>query len=247
MKNQFNKDMQSIVFHQGACGFTISVLALINPIVLLVLLPLLDLLVIPFLRHIMLHPSILKRLGIGSLFILLSTLSLLMLEGIQDQVFTVESSGACVLSQHVEVEEGSAMSSYWLILPEFLITLAEIFIFIPGEYRFKCNGVYILIQLLDQPDLFTSLYIHRFRVYLCSSPLQHEVVSYWNLLLHPKTGFSHSNALPVSLCQNTRQTKCTLPSSSRVYVCLLVLPLHVNPGCHCSGPLFSGSLQVQKT
>ena len=125
------QEMQTIV-HRNPCDFKVSLLQLLNSVILFVLLPVLDLLVIPFLRHIMLHPSILKRLGIGALCILLSTLSLFTLEGVQDQVLTEESGEACVLSGQGGVKDGSGISLYWLILPELLITLAEIFIFIPG-------------------------------------------------------------------------------------------------------------------
>ena len=137
--NHYNDDVKSLVLHWGVCDFRLSALSAINPTILLLLLPILDLLIVPLLRHIMFHPSILKRLGIGAFCILMSALSLLALEGIRDQVFTENGSGGVINKQEEEVD--NQISSYWLILPETLITLAEIFVYIPGKLQRKSSHI----------------------------------------------------------------------------------------------------------
>lgn len=133
VKDHFSDDMQDFVFHGDRCDLELSQLAAVRPILLLALVPILDLLVVPLLRCTALHPSILKRLGAGAVFTLLSTLSLLALETV---VFGTESSGkVCVLSKTGETQlERGEFSSYWLILPTALLTVAEVFLFIPGTY-----------------------------------------------------------------------------------------------------------------
>ncbi len=131
MQAHLRDDVPSLVIDGSICDFKILPLVTLNPILVLVLVPVLDLLVSPVLRYMMLHPSILKRLGLGAICTLLSTLSLLALEGIGERYFNMDSA-ACILYGHSVVEGQTELSSYWLILPIILLTLAEIFIYIPG-------------------------------------------------------------------------------------------------------------------
>ena len=127
--------MPSLAIHREICDFELFPLASLNPLLVLVLVPILDLLVTPVLRYVMLHPSILKRLGLGAVCTLLSTLSLLALEGVGEEYFNMMGN-ACMLSKDSASERGS-ISSYWLVLPIVLISLAEVFIYIPGRVTQK--------------------------------------------------------------------------------------------------------------
>ncbi len=115
------------------CDFKVSTLTGLNAGLLLVVIPALDLIIVPLLRHAMIHPSIRKRLGIGGLCALLSVLSLLGLEGIGDHYFSAGSDN-CLFDGHTSALERNEISSYWLVLPMVLVTLAEIFINVPCKY-----------------------------------------------------------------------------------------------------------------
>ena len=131
MQNHLRDDVPSLIIHGSVCDFKIYPLTSLNPALVLVLVPVLDLVVSPVLRYLMLHPSILKRLGLGTICTLLGTLSLLALEVIGERYFNMEGV-ACMFSKLTESEVQADISSYWLILPIVLVTLAEIFIYIPG-------------------------------------------------------------------------------------------------------------------
>lgn len=128
MEGHMKNSTSNLVIHWKVCDFKISALTALSPVLLLTLIPVLDLLVIPLLHHAMLHPTILKRLGIGAMWTLLSVLSVLALEAIGDRNYGVESD-TCMM---VYNQGRNKMSSYWLILPVTLVTIAEIFIYIPG-------------------------------------------------------------------------------------------------------------------
>lgn len=121
-------NISSLAFHGKTCDFEITALSALNPALLLVLVPVLDLLLVPLLRHAMLHPTILKRIGMGAMCTLMSVLSVLALEGIG----THTDSDACMFNDY-GYQEKSELSSYWLFLPIILATMAEIFIYIPGK------------------------------------------------------------------------------------------------------------------
>lgn len=119
------------------CDLKISVLSITKPVLLLMLIPALDLFMVPTLRHAMLHPTILKRLGIGAICMLLSVISLLVLEGISDQYLSVGARDNCIFDEHAASKElKSKMSPYWLFLPVTIGTVAEVFIYIPGIHSY---------------------------------------------------------------------------------------------------------------
>ena len=134
MQTRLREDIPSFVIHGSFCDFEICPLVLLNPVLVLVLVPLFDLLVSPVLRYKMLHPNILKRLGLAAVCTLLSTLSILALEGIGERYFGMENA-ACIFNKYLDVSEeqtSAEISSLWLVLPIVLVTVAEIFIYIPG-------------------------------------------------------------------------------------------------------------------
>ena len=128
VENHMETNISSFAVVWEICDFKISALSAAKPVLLLMLIPALDLLVVPMLRHAILHPAILKRLGFGAICMLLSVISLLLLEGISDQY--LDAGDNCIFSECVASK--SKMSPYWLFLPVTIGTVAEIFIYIPG-------------------------------------------------------------------------------------------------------------------
>ena len=135
VQGHMEDDLPQISTYWQSCTFEISTLSAINAILLLALIPVLDLLMVPLLRHAMIHPSILKRLGVGGIFTLLGMLSLLTLEGLGDRSFS-GGSNTCMFGKDTS-QESNGMSGYWLILPMVLVTLAQIMIYIPSKFQFS--------------------------------------------------------------------------------------------------------------
>lgn len=132
MESHMKGNISRLAIHWKVCNFEISVLSASRPALLLILIPVLDLLLVPLLRHAMLHPTILKRLGIGSMCTILSVFSVLALEGVGDRYYSAESD-ICMFNHRMYGRQGrNETSSYWLFLPMILATIAEIFIYIPG-------------------------------------------------------------------------------------------------------------------
>lgn len=123
--------LASFEVHWTICevGFTIT--DAISALLLLTIIPILDLLIVPFLQSS--FPSILGRLGFGASLALLSLLSLFTIEGIGghslgDQVCMFNTVAEEEARGHLEV------NVYWIFLPLTLVTLAEVFIYIPCKY-----------------------------------------------------------------------------------------------------------------
>lgn len=130
MESHMKGNISRLALHWKVCDFRVSVLSASHPVLLLILIPVFDLLLVPLLRHAMLYPTILKRLGIGATFMLLSVLSMLALEGVGGRYYSGDSD-VCMFNDDA-YQERNEMSSYWLFLPMILATIAEIFIYIPG-------------------------------------------------------------------------------------------------------------------
>ena len=126
-------DIPQLVMQWKNCGLEMSWLNALNIMLLLLLIPILDFVVVPLLRHMVLQPSILKCLGMGGIFTFLSVLSLFTLEGVNDHYFiSKEASDICVLASN-EDSQDVALNGYWLLLPILFVTLAEILIFVPSK------------------------------------------------------------------------------------------------------------------
>ena len=132
MQDHMDGGIPHIDIHDSICSLQVPTLYAMNSVLLLLLVPLTDLIATPFLRHIMLHPSILKRLGIGGICVLLSMLSLLTLNGIGDCYFST-ASDVCIFNSHLSSQESTTISAYWLVVPMILATLGEILIYIPSK------------------------------------------------------------------------------------------------------------------
>ena len=113
------------------CGSTQSVAWLLNVVSILVIIPLLDKLVFPCLREY--TPNMLKRIGIGYFLSILSPLILLVLEGVghHQSELSVNTTQQCMFKEtQVSGADPLELSSAWVVLPHFFITLTEIFIYI---------------------------------------------------------------------------------------------------------------------
>ena len=125
-----NSTIASVEFKSAICGVDFMLTDSISALLLVTFIPILDLLVVPLLRH--LNPSILKRLGTGATLAFLSILTLFLLEtfgrhtpGDRVCMFNMEESAAGNVLQ---------VNAYWVVLPLAVVTLAEICICVPSKH-----------------------------------------------------------------------------------------------------------------
>lgn len=124
--------LANLSFKTDLCQTDISLLDGINAATLLLFIPILDLLIVPLLRHSAFNPSILKRLGFGSFLDFLTVLSIFIFHVTGSQTTSVMT---CDVFSNQESHIQTAMidlNVYWLLIPIFIGTMAEIFIYIPG-------------------------------------------------------------------------------------------------------------------
>ena len=113
------------------CGSTQSSVWLLNVVSILLIIPLLDKIVFPCLREY--TPNMLKRIGIGYFISIISPLTLLVLEGVGHHQSgpSVNTTQQCMFKEtQVPAADPLELSSAWVVLPHFFITLTEIFIYI---------------------------------------------------------------------------------------------------------------------
>ena len=125
----------SIDLHTRFCEVQLNLDDGINAIVLLTFIPLLDLLLVPFLRNS--NPTILKRLGFGAALASVSLVSLCLMEAIGTHQQS-EEGGVCMFDTSKDGMGQLEMDAYWTLLPIVTVTLAEVFIYIPC----KCTFMY---------------------------------------------------------------------------------------------------------
>lgn len=128
MAGHMHGSLPTLQMHTDLCGVEISVTDGINALLILTIIPLLDLLLVPMLQNC--YATILKRLGVGATLAFLSILVLFMFEA-----FGSHTSGnlMCMFNTSTREPDQLHISIYWIILPLVLVTLAEIFIFIPSN------------------------------------------------------------------------------------------------------------------
>ena len=110
------------------CGSTQSSVWLLNVVSILLIIPLLDKIVFPCLREY--TPNMLKRIGIGYFLSILSPLILLVLEGVghHQSELSGNATQQCMFNEtQVPAADPLELSSAWVVLPHFFITLTEIF------------------------------------------------------------------------------------------------------------------------
>lgn len=129
LEGHMNNTIASFDFKAGICGVEFTLTDSISALLILTFIPILDLLVVPLLRH--LNPSILKRLGVGATLAFLSILTVFLLEtfgrhtpGDRVCMFNMEESAAGNILE---------VNAYWVVLPLAIVTLAEICICIPSK------------------------------------------------------------------------------------------------------------------
>ena len=111
------------------CQVNVTLMDGINAVLLLVFIPILDLIIVPLLRHSLINPSILKRLGLGSFLAFATVFSMFITHVIGDQTARVTTCMFIDYKPHSAVID---VDVYWLLVPIFIGTLAEVFIYIPG-------------------------------------------------------------------------------------------------------------------
>lgn len=123
----------------GECFFSDRFSLLFNVSLILLLVPIVNSVLHPFLREYM--PNMLKRIGVGSIMALLSLFSIVFISAAGNKrhwaysrhdeqcMFSANFSDATVQDRY----DYSHVSEFYVIIPQVLITLAEIFIHITSE------------------------------------------------------------------------------------------------------------------
>lgn len=129
MVGHMDMSLATLRLRTGVCGVEVTVTDAINAILILTIIPLLDLVLVPMLRNC--YATILKRLGVGATLAFLSILVLFSFEA-----FGSHSDGdqMCMFNASNRERGQLHISVYWILLPLVVVTLAEIFIYIPSEY-----------------------------------------------------------------------------------------------------------------
>ena len=124
----------------GECHFQDKVVLGVNVVMVLIIIPLLNSIVYPFLREYM--PNMVKRIGLGAIFAVLAQLSMLILSGVgsrrdfgagrHDQcAFFTNFTNITATKEYVY----SSVPEYYALIPLFLITLAEILVNITSKNK----------------------------------------------------------------------------------------------------------------
>ena len=113
----------------GSCRFTDKFTLVSNVSLILLLVPLLNSLLYPFLREYV--PNMVKRFGVGTVMAFLSLLSLLVISAVGSSGRDHQPQQQCMFSANFSnssiAYDYSSVSEYYIIIPHVLITLAEIF------------------------------------------------------------------------------------------------------------------------
>lgn len=128
MAGHMNGTLPTLELHTDMCDVKVSVTDGTNALLILTIIPLLDLLIVPMLQNC--YATILKRLGFGATLAFLSILVLFLFEA-----FGSHSSDdlICMFNSSNREHGQLHLSVYWVFLPIVLVTLAELFIYIPSE------------------------------------------------------------------------------------------------------------------
>ena len=128
MASHMNMNIATLRLKTEVCGIEVTVTDGINALLILTIIPLLDLVLVPMLRNC--YATILKRLGFGATLAFLSIVVLFLFEAAGRH-----SSGDQVCMFHASSREQGQLhiSVYWVLLPLVMVTIAEIFIYIPSK------------------------------------------------------------------------------------------------------------------
>ena len=131
MSNHMSGSLAQLNVGTEMCHIDIALSDCISAVLLLTLIPLLDLVLVPFLRYTTVNPSILKRLSIGATLAVLSVFILFLIEAVGSYE-GVTGDAVCMFNAEEKPPARLAVDVYWLLLPLIIMTVAEIFIFIPS-------------------------------------------------------------------------------------------------------------------
>ena len=171
------------------CGIEVTITDAINAILLLTIIPLLDLVLVPMLRNF--YVTILKRLGVGATIAFLSILVLFLFEAVGPHTNSGSDGGGgggggsgggsggqvCMFDASSREQGQLHISVYWILLPLVLVTLAEIFIYIPSECEEHgtvcvCVCVFLIFNLKKIPQKPTVFNLQCTRKYAKGFALQ---------------------------------------------------------------------------
>jgi len=124
-------------FELKKCSLGVSMLSMVYVALVLTLLPILNLVVVPVLRHLMCHPSILKCVGIGGILSLLSALTMFALQGFIDRTSASTEEQCIFLDSEPVIEENGPISMYWMLLPVTIHAIAQIMLYVPSKLVHK--------------------------------------------------------------------------------------------------------------
>ena len=113
------------------CHIDITLSNSMSVVLLLMLIPLLDLILVPFLRYTTVNPSILKRLSIGATLAVLSVFILFLFEAVGSYE-DMTGDATCMFNGEEQPPARLGVDVYWLLLPLIIMTVAEILIYIPS-------------------------------------------------------------------------------------------------------------------
>ena len=119
--------LASFTINTDPCQVNISLLNAMNGLILVIFIPILDLAVVPLLRHTFVNPTIMWRLGFGSFFALVTALCMFVIHSVGNV-----NSRLCIL-RAIGSPLRMDISVYWILLPVVILTIAEVFIYIPGK------------------------------------------------------------------------------------------------------------------
>ena len=120
-----------------SCEFHDKFASAFNVTLLLILIPVLNFVLYPFLREYM--PNMLKRIGMGVFLALLTQVSILAVsgEGSAHRASHEQCMFSANFSNHDirEAYQYSTVSEFYALLPQILITIAEVLINVTSKFR----------------------------------------------------------------------------------------------------------------
>ena len=121
----------------GGCEFSDKFVIAFNVVLVLILIPILNFVLFPFLREYM--PNMLKRIGMGMFLSLLAQISTLAISGAGARRSWANNDRQCMFYADFETDppdyKYSPVSEFYVLIPLVLITMAEVFIHISSELQ----------------------------------------------------------------------------------------------------------------
>lgn len=132
-----NGQLVSLTINTDLCQVNISLLSTANAFILTMFIPVLDLFVVPLLRYTFINPSIMKRLGFGSFLAFGTALSIFVMHMVGNL-----HSKLCIF-RFIDSSLKMDVNVYWIFVPVVLLTISEVFIYIPGKLSFIPYAKYV--------------------------------------------------------------------------------------------------------